>query len=76
MKPPPLYKKWTNEYEVKLEEAQSDVIEMTHTALGHMVALKKKELLLAARQMSQEEFDQLVTARSEVTAAAGIGGGG
>jgi hypothetical protein len=44
MKPPPLYEKWTNGDEVKLEEAQLDIIEMAHTALGHMVALKKKEL--------------------------------
>ena len=75
MKPPPLYEKWTNEDEVKLEEAQLDIVEMTHTALGHMVALKKKELLLAAREMSQEEFEQLVAARSEATPAAGMGGG-
>ena len=58
MKPPPLYDKWTSKDEVKLEEAQLDVVEMAHTALGHLVALKKKELLLAAREMSQEEFDQ------------------
>jgi hypothetical protein len=76
MKPRPLYEKWTNEDDVKLEEAQSDIVEMMHTALGHMVALKKKELLFAAREMSQKEFDQLVVARSEVTPAAGMGGGG
>ncbi len=77
LKPPPSYEKWTHEDEVKLEEAQSDVVEMAHTALGHMVALKKKELLLAAREMSQEEFDQLVAAISEATAESGrIGGGG
>jgi hypothetical protein len=76
LKPPPSYEKWTHEDEVKLEEAQSDVVEMAHTALGHMVALKKKELLLAAREMSQEEFDQLVAARSEATESGRIGGGG
>ena len=76
LKPPPSYEKWTHEDEVKLEEAQSDVVEMAHTALGHMVALKKKELLLAAREMSQEEFDQLVAARSEATESRRIGGGG
>jgi hypothetical protein len=75
MKPPPLFKKWTNEDEVKLEEAQSDIVEMMHTALGHMVALKKKELLFAVHEMSQEEFDQLVAARSEATPAAEMGGG-
>ena len=30
----------------------------------------------AAHEMSQEEFDQLVAARSEATPAAGLGGGG
>ena len=63
-KPPPSYEKWTEEDELRLEEAQSDVIEMAHTALGQMEALKKKELVLAARAMSEEEFNQLVLARS------------
>ena len=71
-----LEESWMHEDEVKLEEAQSDIVEMAHTALGHMVALKKKELLLAAREMSQEEFDQLVAARSEATESGRIGGGG
>jgi hypothetical protein len=64
-KPPPLYEKWTEEDELRLEEAQSDVVEMAHTALGQMEALKKKELVLAARAMSEEEFNQLVLARSD-----------
>ena len=32
-----------------------------------MEELKKKELVLAARAMSQEEFDKLVAARNEAT---------
>jgi hypothetical protein len=52
-----------------LEEAQSDVIEMAHTALEQMEALKKKELVLAARAMSEEEFNQLVLAQSDGGAA-------
>ena len=40
---------------------------MAHTALGHMEELKKKELVLAACAMSQEEFDKLVAARNEAT---------
>ena len=43
----------------KLEEAQSDTVEMEHTHLGHLEALKKKELILSARAMSEEEFAQL-----------------
>ena len=63
-KVPPPYKKWTMADDLLLEEAQSDIVEMAHTHLGHMEALKKKELLLAARVMSQEEFDQLVADRN------------
>ena len=76
LKPPPPYEKWTHEDEVKLEEAKSDIVEMAHTALGHMVALKKKELLLAARDMSQEEFNQLVAARSEMISSERFFGAG
>jgi hypothetical protein len=38
---PPLFKKWTDAGDIKLLEAQSDVVEMAHTALGHLEALKK-----------------------------------
>ncbi len=62
---PPPYEKWTVEDDLLLEEAESNVVEMAHTHLGHMEALKKKELLLAARAMSQEEFDKLVSDRNE-----------
>ena len=31
-----------------------DIVNMAHTALGHMEELKKKELVLAARAMKQE----------------------
>ena len=47
---------------------------MAHTAMGHMEALKKKELVLAVCVMSREEFDQLVAARNEATAAAMVWG--
>ena len=43
--------------------------------MGHMEALKKKELVLAVCVMSREEFDQLVAARNEATAAAEEGTG-
>jgi hypothetical protein len=43
-KAPPSFEKWTDDDDLKLMEAQSDVveIEMAHTALGHMEAPKKK----------------------------------
>ena len=66
-KSPPSFEKWTDEDEVRLEEAQSEIVDMAHTAIGHMEELKKKELVLAARAMSQEEFDKLVAARNEAT---------
>ena len=42
-KAPPAFNKWTNNDEEQLKEAQSDVVEMAHTSLGHLKALKKKE---------------------------------
>jgi hypothetical protein len=60
---PPPFEKWTDADDMQLEEAKSDIVKMEHTHLGHMEALKKKELVLAARAMSQEEFDQLVADR-------------
>jgi hypothetical protein len=62
-KVPPPFEKWTVADDLLLEEAQSNIVEMAHTHLGHMEALKKKELLLAARAMSQKEFDELVADR-------------
>ena len=62
-KVPPPFEKWTDADDMQLEEAKSDIVEMEHTHLGHMETLKKKELILAARAMSQEEFDQLVADR-------------
>jgi hypothetical protein len=66
-KPPPSYgNKWTEVYELRLEEAQSDVVKMAHTAPGQMEAPKnKKELVLVAHAMSEEEFNQLGLARSK-----------
>jgi hypothetical protein len=39
---------------------------MAHTALGHLEALKKKELVLAALTMTQEEFHKLSADRNEL----------
>jgi hypothetical protein len=65
-KEPPSFEKWTDADDIKLLEAQSDVVEMAHTALGHLEALKKKELVLVALTMTQEEFDKLVAGRNEL----------
>jgi hypothetical protein len=43
----PPYERWTGVDDAKLLEAQSDIVEMVHTALGHLEELKKKELVLA-----------------------------
>ena len=58
-KVPPSFEKWTDANNIKLLEAQSDVVEMTYTALGQLEVLKKKELVLAVLTMTQEEFDKL-----------------
>ena len=63
---PPAYKRWTEADEANLLEAQSDVVEMAHTALGHLEELKKKELVLAAMTMSNEEFNRLVAQRNQL----------
>jgi hypothetical protein len=39
---------------------------MAHTALGHLEDLKKKELVLAAMAMSNEEFDRMVAQRNQL----------
>ncbi len=54
---------------MSLEEVQSDISDISHTALGHFEEPKKKELVLAARAMLQEEFDKLVAARNMATFA-------
>jgi len=58
-KVPPSFEKWTNADNIKLLEAQSDIVEMAYTALGQLEVLKKKELVLAVLTMTQEEFDKL-----------------
>ena len=40
-KAPPAFVKWTHHEEEQLMEAQSNVVEMAHTALGHLQALEK-----------------------------------
>ena len=67
-KAPPLFDRWTDADEEKLLEAQSDFVEMAHTAIGHLEEMKKKELALAAITMSQEEFDKLVEQRTALVA--------
>ena len=39
---------------------------MAHTAFGHLEALKKKELVLEALTMTQEEFNNLAADRNEL----------
>jgi hypothetical protein len=47
-------------------EAQSNVVETKHTALGQLKVPKKKELLLAALTMSQNEFANLSAEREKL----------
>jgi hypothetical protein len=70
---PPSYERWTEVDNSKLLEAQSNIVEMAHTALGHLEELKKKEMVLAAMTMSNDEFDQLSAQRNQLTSTATAG---
>ena len=65
-KNPPSFKRWTDANEEQMLSAQSDIVKMAHMAIGHLEALKKKELLLAALTMSQEEFEKLAAKREKL----------
>jgi hypothetical protein len=56
---PPLFSRWTEADERKLVEASVTTVMIGHTALGRMVSMKKKELVLAAATTSNEEFEVL-----------------
>ncbi len=56
---PPSFSRWTKADERKLAEALITMVTIGHTALGRMVGMKKKELVLAAVTMSNEEFKVL-----------------
>ena len=62
-----LFEKWADaEEDIALLQAQSDIIEMTHIAIGHPEVLKKKELLLVALVMCQDKFDKLAASRNHL----------
>ena len=56
---PPLFSRCTKDDERKLAEACETMVNIGHTALGRMVEMKKKELVLAAVTMSNDEFELL-----------------
>ena len=70
---PPSYERWTEVDDSKFLEAQSNIVEMAHTALGHLEELKKKEMVLAAMTMSNDEFDQLIAQRNQLTSTTTAG---
>ncbi len=55
---PLLFEKWTDTDNIILLKAQSDIVKMAHTALGHLEVMKKKEVVLAMLTMTQEEFNK------------------
>ena len=65
-KAPPAVERWTDGDEEKLLEAQSDTVDMAHTAIGQLEALKKKELTLAAMTMPEDEFEKLCADRKKM----------
>ncbi len=56
---PPFFSRWTEDDERKLAEACQTTVDIGHTALGRMEEMKKKELVLVAATMSNEEFEAL-----------------
>ncbi len=56
---PPSFSKWTKADERKLAEALATMLTIGHTALGRMVDMKKKELVLAAVTLLNNEFKVL-----------------
>ena len=58
-KAPPAFERWIDGNKEKLLKAQSDIVDMAHTALGQLEALKKKELTLAAMTMPDDELEKL-----------------
>ncbi len=56
---PPLFSKWTKADERKQAAVSVTTVTIRHTALGRMVDMKKKELVLAAATMSNDEFEVL-----------------
>jgi hypothetical protein len=71
----PRYERWTGIDDAKLLEVQSDIVEMAHTALGHLEELKMKESVLAAMTMNIEEFDQLVAQRNQLIVESAVASG-
>ena len=65
-KAPPSFERWNDGDEEKLLEAQSDIVDMAHTAIGQLEALKKKELTLAAMTMPEDEFEKLCADRKKL----------
>jgi len=65
-KAPTAFDKWTDCDDEKLLEAQSNIVDMAHTALGQLEALKKKELLLSAMTMSDVDFEKMCADRKKL----------
>jgi hypothetical protein len=70
-RPPPPYKRWTNEDKQRLVALQSDVIGIKDTMFGCVVALKMRELEAAAghftweeREATQRKLDAIDAAKS------------
>ena len=61
-----MFRRWTEDDKRKLAEACETTIDIGHTALGKMEEMKKKELVLVAATMSNEEFKVLWQEREQL----------
>ena len=61
---PPSYEQWTEDDENELKEARRLDLEIGDTAPGRLEKKRKKELVQAAMKMTEEEWNELLAARS------------
>ena len=62
--PPPTFEQWTIDDKTMLQEASQADLEIGDTALGRLEKKRKRDLLQAATKMTEEEWAELVMART------------
>jgi hypothetical protein len=68
--PPPLFEQWTDADENELKEASRTDLNIGDTALGRLEKKRKKELVQAATKMTDDEWNELLAARTLSSLAA------
>jgi len=66
---PPVCERWTDDDENALKEASRTDLDIGDTALGRLKKRKKKELVRTVKDMTEEEWSEVIAARSLATLA-------